>query len=296
MVYCVFLDPACIEEADQVGEFGYATLFEIMLGLLQNCFLADTKSWSVGGSLSNAVQKIQDQDARKRAIELLVLFQNRNRFLDVIECDADDVETPCGAVAVADWENPRLNHLILGRDIFQDLPKTSTLPTYPMGGFSRERSESVYGKTVRRGHYSFSQIFAQHFACIVRESSVIKLIDPVAGEFTANYVHNIPLWINELDDLGTGVSVELHTAFKEPRNFTRLGEFISDHCRDSSISFKIVPYLPKELPHERFLIASHFTLVIGRGIDLVDPADMRNRDLFISHAVPPTLPQSNFQP
>lgn len=294
MVYCVFLDPSCIDEAEQAGEFGHAALFEILLGLLQNCFLAETKSWTVALGLAKAVEGIQDQDARKRALEILALFQTRSRFLDVIECADNDYETPCGSLAVDDWKNPRLDHLILGRDVFQSLPKTSTLSTYPSSGFSLQRSESVVGKTVRRGQHDFTQIFSLYFACIVRESSVIRLIDPIAGRFGENHFHNILLWIEEVDRLRSDISIELHTEFEDSNNFSRLSSFISEKCEGSGICFTVIPYNKDQLPHERFLVANHFTLVIGRGIDLVDPKTLRNRDLFVSHAVPPVLPASTF--
>lgn len=297
MVYCVFLDPSCIEEADQAGEFGYATLFEIMLGLLQNCYLADTKAWTVGPALRNAIESISDQDARLRASELLAIFEKRKRFLNVIDCDSEDQTTACGEVAIGNWQNPLVDHLILGREVFRPLPKTSTLPTYSLSGFSLRRSESVQGKSVARGHYDFSQIFSQYFRRIIQSSAHVKIIDPIVGSnFNDNYSVNLRLWIEQLKSLETPIRIELHTECGRKRsdNLRDLKESIVADCDRSNITFSVVPYGPYQLPHERFIVSSDFTLVIGRGLDLIDPLDRKNRDLFVGFASPPFLPGSTY--
>lgn len=281
MIFCVFIDPDCLAEAEAEGPIAGGSLIALFQAALQNCFVAETKgSWRVGGDLRAAVEAISDQDLRKKLTELLVALATRNRFEEVIECDEGDLDTPVGDLAVADVENGDLDHLILCSSRILDHHKVSSLATYPVSGFSSARSEAMEGRTIAPDSLTFEQIFAQRFARLIRLSHKIAIVDYKLGhDFSGNYFENLALWATSLKETGRPLEFLLVTECKSPGIERSIRDRLSEVFDDCSVNWILKS--EGDLPHERFLITPGFAVDIGRGVDLINPRTMKNRDLKI---------------
>jgi hypothetical protein len=290
MVYSVFLDPECVEEA---CEGGRTTLVSMLRGFLQNCLIAETKgSWRVGPELRDAVSKVPDQEIRLQLGVLLEILAKRNRFKEAICCDPEDYESPIAELAAQDLDNPDIDHFVFRSGHNTQNPKTSNANSYDLSGFCARRSESVQATTVAGESIRFEKIFDRFFRRLVRLSDEVTIIDYMCGrKFGENYYKNIPLWAEELEKLDRSFIFRLVTEIIAPRDEQSLRHRLDEVFDGTLVCWKLHCFDRGTLPHERFFITDSFTIDIGRGIDLVNPNTQLNRDLKIGLSDTPTLPK-----
>jgi hypothetical protein len=286
MIFCVFLDPETIRRSAAQGDLGADHLIGVLRALLENCLLAETTDWQVGGELKDAVKAIEEPNLRMRAVALLEKFATRNRFADFLEPIESNADALPAAVALANRDHPSLDAILTESPEPHSPGRTEVIPIGRFNGsnFAANRSQSTRGRTLPQGEMQATEFFEVFFSKL-RLVSLPKweVCDYAIGDtgFGENYFHNLRWWIEFLAQSEEPIEFVLHTQGHLRQNIqNRLDEL----CEGTSVRARVK--IHESLPHERYLITSAFVFNIGRGIDLIDPHSQRNRDIHLSLSPP----------
>jgi|GEM_PF-6352201 len=290
MIFCVFLDPESVRKLSSTGGLGADALIGILRVLLGNCLLAETTDWRTGTELREAVKKIANQDVRARVSALLEAFWRRSRFVAILEHEDGDEDVSTAAVALRNRSHAFLDAII-----------TETPGPFPAGRAEVTPAESFHGSdfaarcqqaggglALAEGSIQPADFFTKHLSRLLLVEGKFEIYDRVAGrDFGPNFFHNLPFWVDFLEQAKNGVALAVHTEGRQTLSIqTRLEEL----CEDTQIKPTVIRHDDDSLPHERFLKTPAFILNLGRGIDLFDPHTGTNRDLHMTFSPRTSLP------
>lgn len=286
MIFCVFLDPESIRQSAAQGDLGADHLIGVLRALLENCLLAETTDWQVGGELKEVVKAIEEPNLRMRAIALLEKFATRNRFADFLEPLESNADALPAAVALANRDHPSLDAILTESPEPHPPGRTEVIPIGRFNGsdFAANRSHSSRGRTLPNGEMQAAEFFEAFFSKLTLVSlPKWEVCDYALGEsgFGENYFHNLRWWIEFLARSDEPIEFVVHT---QGRQNQRIQNRLDELSEGTFVRSRVK--IHEFLPHERYLITGAFVLNIGRGIDLIDPHTQRNRDIHISIAPP----------
>lgn len=281
MVFCVYLDPACIGVVDDGGGVGSDHLVGVVQRLLESCFIAETSSWNVGSELAREVERLRDPDTRLRMGVLLETLKKRDRFVDVVDDSALAADVTLTEVAAAQGANPHLDVVIT-----EWTPEAPTGLEYtPIDRFNRSRFEETRrrlvteGVTTKPGQLGPAALFSRSFGRMLLGCDVFRIEDYlISKDFSDNYYRNLPHWCTFFATSGRPTKVTIITQTTTPATLRSLENRLVEISKDTSVQFAVKTVAKPR--HERFFQSAAFSFVIGRGIDLCDENDL-NRDVTV---------------
>lgn len=269
MIYVVGLDPASIHALTSAGSLGEDQLVGIFEALLQNCMIAETTDWRVGMELAQAVKGICDTGIRKRVISILETLaapNQRNRLVEVIDSSANALDAPLTEILSSQIENPELDAIICESP--SSSVKIVSALRFNSSDFARDRSRSACAIIYAPRAMKAQALLKEAFGRLARHAGIIEIYDRQMGKtFSDSYFEAIPQWCTFFKALGRNFEIVVHTTDSQANGVR--GRFQAE-LADSKVGLKVIEHSEIEQPHDRFLRTCHFTLDIGRGIDLFD--------------------------
>ncbi|PWU09025.1 MAG: hypothetical protein C5B50_28155 [Verrucomicrobia bacterium] len=292
MVFYVYLDPPVFEAAAAGGQMALQLLTAILRGFLQNCVLLEFDDYRWDTAVRRAVNSQEKTFDRSAIKKLLVQLQRRNRIVPFFKDDYSglpDLEFVVQQASAAGLD------LILSVQTVS-LPsncscEAAILGTYQESEFEDQRAETAAnGREYKHGEMGEEQFLLTTFQKFIRHARRIEVCDAVCGRyFGDNFKYTLKKFLAFLDSALVDPAVcelILHCE-KSERDQYLLSELTSFRtARLAQMPISVCFYDPINgqqcLPHERYICTDQFGLQIGRGMDFLDRATARNRDISVS--------------
>lgn len=281
MIYCVFLEPESFKLAATGDEIHRDHLIGVLRCLLENCLLAETKSWRIGAELKAAVQSAEDNDTKTKLGALLETFSKRDRFVEAVDDEDFEWDAKISRIAASQKDNQLLDLIIAETgEEHSGSVETSTITRFNQSNFSQTRQRNFSkGVTLEPGDCNHKDLFKKCFGRMLMACKEFTLVDYKIGEsFGQNYYENLPYWIDFLKSCNRPVTLRLITTKGSNSIIKSIQNRLDDLTAGSTVSTNIETWA--EVPHERFFRSAAFSLNIGRGIDLCMSNGM-NRDISV---------------
>ncbi len=299
MIFYVYFDPEVIAAANAGGPYAVQSLISLLRGFVQNCCLMNFDDWRVDEAIRREVESLPADFDRKVITSLLAILKKRNRFVYCLTsnyaANRSDVEEVLQQAASA------LLDLLLIKQI-DPMPtatngiEIATLATYQHTSFESERSRLANeGSTQAEGALSETDFMDRHFRKALRYAVRIEICDKLFSKGTANFMHTAKALLHWLENVladPVGCKLFIHSAKPEGQGDQYIAARLKGfrHGKLSKLPIELQFYeLPNPdnvLPHERFILTDQVALEIGRGMDFLDSASGRNRDVSIGYKSP----------
>jgi hypothetical protein len=270
MIFVVAIDPESVQTLIDRGELGEDQLLGIFEALLQNCLLAETSTWRVGSELRETARKVKDPDIKKKIWSILEIFGNpeKNRFVDVIDGYEADWDTGISDIIASQGNNRELDVAICEKVKNDGFLEFVSGLKFNSSNFARDRSRSACALIYAPGCKRADELLQEAFGRLVRHATTIEIYDRQMGKtFGGSYHEAIPYWCDFLEEYDRELNLIIHTTRDWADAIER--EF-NGNLKHSKVHIGVRSHLEDQQPHDRFLRACHFTLDIGRGVDLFD--------------------------
>ena len=297
MLFYVYMQPEVIALARESGPFALQSLVSFLRGALQNCCLAVFEDDRMRHQIGEFVETLPEDFDRKSLKTVLTLLEKRNRFIYILKPDYSGVKSDllC-ALEAADRLN--LDLLLLEND--QDAghaparSQTSTLASYQHTNFEIERARlATEGRTSLGGAMTETDFLNIHFDKALRYVGRIEICDRIFGRnFGDNFEYTARVLLHWLENVITDPAhcimichVGAPPGLMLNHIQTQLTSFRRGRLAGLPIELHVydVPQPDQCLPHERFIVTDQLALEIGRGMDFLDRATHRNRDVSIGY-------------
>jgi hypothetical protein len=170
----------------------------------------------------------------------------------------------------------------------------ATLANYQHTSFESERARlATEGRTSAEGALGQNDFLDQHFRKALRYATRIEICDKIFGsKFADNYIHTTKTMMQWLAGILADPRVcrlVFHCARPDGNRdhhlLTQLRNFKRAHLANTVIEVQFYELSAPEnvLPHERFILTDQIALEIGRGMDFLNAATGRNRDVSIGY-------------
>jgi len=292
MVFYVYLQSTVINDAAAAGPHGMQNLISILRGFLQNCCLAEFWDDRTRTEIKTAVDDMPEDFDRAALKKVLTQLAKLNRFAYCLEPDyaggRPDLE------CVLDQANTALLQLIIVGEDERDRPppadtELAALSTYQHTIFEETRSAlSSDGRTTAAGALDEGVFLDEHFLRALRHSGKIEFCDRLAGtRFGDNYRHTIRAlmtWLaTALADPGA-CSIVFHFGEADGKKPAYIKGEISGYRAAGALATTPteIRYYHTDMPHQRFILTDQFAIEIDRGLDFLDRATHRNRDVSVN--------------
>lgn len=290
MIYYVYLEPEIVRDAVQAGSLGISVLQNILTGFTQNCLVIDYEDWSVHGRLGEEVRQLADVNDRKRL--QAILKKLHHNFVFELQPDytgAKDLFT-CALEQLPTLEADLMLVIAARGPIATDIEVT-TLHDYAATDFEQQRQRSVKGRSFAAGALDRYDFMDAVFNKALRFSHRIDIYDKIFGsQFGSNFEYTAEHFLRWLRGKLTHPAeckIVFHCEMppgQMPQHIKkRLSEFRNAaglHDVDIEIQYYADP--GQSMPHNRYLVTSHFSLDLGRGMDFLNMLTHKNRDVTIS--------------
>jgi hypothetical protein len=268
---------------------GMDHLLGVMRDLLENCLVPETTDWQLGAELKQVIHSISDDHNRKRLGAILETLAKRDRFLPIL-AETSGAQSIADA-ALANRDAPHLDLIITENGLPHPSGRSevTSLARFNASDFAARRSNAARGVVLEGGEYKAIEFFQKYFSRLLLVAESFDIWDYALGKygFGDNYPKNLEWWVGFLSGANHRVRLTIHTVDnKLPAVRRCLGEY----CEDTTVDFEVKGYEYEKLPHERYLVTPQYTFDIGRGVDLIDLATGRNRDIRIALSPKVTSP------
>jgi hypothetical protein len=294
------MDPEVIPFANDLGVLGLPSLNGILRAFLQNCFIAEFEDYRIQQAIKDRVDSLPESYDRTIVKKLFAALKKRNRFVYCLVPDysgrKSDVES-----AVEQAISSFLDLLLL-----KEIPTNTTIPagvevttlaTYQNCNFECGRSLlASNGKTMKEGDLDERAFLDQTFGKALRFAGRIEVCDRLFGrKFGDNYLYTTKTmlrWLEQVIRDPDSCKLIFHCG-KPDDEYGPDIEYIRTKIakykkgRLSSFHIELVfydnPDSEKSLPHDRFIFTDQIAFGIDRGMDFINRATQKNRDVSIGY-------------
>jgi len=292
MVFYVYMQPEVIGDAANGGRYGMQYLIALLRGLLQNCCLLEFCDGRSLDEMKEQVESLPGDFDRVAVKKILGRMAKLNRFVYCL--DPDDSGKESDLDCVFEQASRSLLDLLLVAEVerSRDAPEgveISSLSDYQYTPFEEERSlRSSDGRTTPEGGMGETDFLACNFLRALRHARKIEVCDRLAGtKFAENYEHTIRQlmgWLAKALADPSGCSIVFHFGEADGKKPAYIKGEISGYRAAGALATTPteIRYYHTDMPHQRFILTDQFAIEIDRGLDFLDRATHRNRDVSVN--------------
>ncbi len=292
MVFFVYLDPGVLRDAKQGGVLGLEAIISVLRAMLQNCILLDFDDWRWETAVNRILANDDGSFDLSLVKKLLVQLKRKERVVPFFSDDysgATDMQIVAAQAAAAEVD------LLLvsgsGRATTGGGCEVADLGGYQKTGFEETRGEAAAnGREYSGGELAEGDFLTLNFRKLLKFATRVEICDAIFGrKFADNYEHSIKellvLMGNVLRDPDNAtLAIHCEQSNRNGHLLTQLAAHRPQALKNLRIEVSFYQNLAggQCLPHERFLLTNQVALEIGRGMDFLDKATGKNRDVSIN--------------
>jgi hypothetical protein len=292
MVFYVYLQSEVIADVAAAGPHGLQNLISTLRSFLQNCCVAEFIDGRTRSEIGAAIEKLPEDFDRTALKKVLVQLTKLNRFVYCLEPDYNEVKSDLDCV-FEQAESALIQMVVVAEaEEERDAPtgcELAPLSKYQEALFEEERSRrSSDGRTTPEAGLGEQDFLDEHFQRALRHAGNIEMCDRLAGtKFADNYKHTIKRlfqWLETaLEDPGS-CAIVFHLGEADGHKSTYIKDQLTNFRSNGSLSGTPVEirYYRGAMPHQRFILTDQFALEIDRGLDFLDRATHKNRDVSVN--------------
>jgi|ERR1044072_1381614 hypothetical protein len=297
MFFYVYLEPKVIEIARDHGELGLQALIGVLLGFLENCFVADFEDERGWNEVRDLVNGLDDDDNRKRIKEILTVMYKRNRLIGCLSPDyageRRDVECLIEQARGALLDLLLMSELGEYFDGFTEA-ETSTLEMYQRTRFARERADMAGGGvTMEDGELDEIAFLNRFLLKALKHAHSIEICDRIFGEkYGGNYRYTAGVffeWLEQNLEDPANCRIVIHCGVPDEERIEQLKGHLKSLKRDrlAGTTLQLCFYDPVSfrgaLPHDRFIVTDQIAIGLPRGMDFLNERTRKTRDLTMDY-------------
>ena len=296
MVYYVYLDPAVITEAKQIGVIGLVHLLSILESLAENCCLVEFDDWRVTSELGRVLAQHDDStesgDNIKKIKAWLGRMKKENRFVSAIT--APDAPGTDLDIALHSQAEAQIDAFIVPSAVFNSSHSSQhTLLTFNGSSFNQERRKHAnHGVIYQGGEMQSADFYHANLLKALRHAASIQFLDSVlVPRYDNHWRHTSQTIVRHFEAScheWAAKEIEIHSEMPDKPGRLEYCRLDIQHPK-ATTPLKIIAYEKGALPHERYLLTDQFAFEIGRGLDFLDSSTDRNRDVSISFKDPKSI-------
>lgn len=292
MVSNVYFDPGVIAVAAGRPPYGSQVMCDILLGFLVNGVLFDFEDERGRRAIGEAVNALENGFDRKRATTIFSALMKRKRILFLMEPDYLDV------VSDVDRALDLAPAFFIQLILTEQIPATRipanvecvTMSEYPRTALEIERHKvATSGRTYSGEELEDTSFLNLNFANAFRHARRIEICDRLVGKYWGdNYEHTVREFFRFLEREHSDPSqLELIIHCGASARNDHLCHTVSGFRERRTAQMKITvnffddPITSSALPHERYIWTDQFAFAVGRGMDFLNRATGKNRDVSI---------------
>lgn len=289
MVFNVYFDPKVIEVAAANPPYGLQALCAVLRAFLANCLLFDFEDYRGQTEIRRFLEATPDGFDRALAKKLFVVLAKRNRFVCLLDCmtdrsDLDQALDQAGAFATELCVTEQTPTIAIPPGV-----ECAPLARYQTTRFEAERNNAAtVGRPFAAGEMAARDFLVLNFANAFRYARRIEICDRFVGErFADNFEHTVRELFRFLEATlhePGDCEVVFHCG-QSARNqhfCHMLASFRGARTGNMPVTVQCYENAAGAcLPHERYLWTDQIAFVIGRGMDFLNRATGKNRDVNI---------------
>lgn len=292
MVFFVYLDRGVLGDAKRGGALGLQALTSILRAMLQNCILLDFDDWRWEPAVKRALASDDGSFDLSLVKKLLVQLKKKERIVPFFSDDysgAGDMQIVTAQATAAELD------LILAPSTGPPSAGTgyevADLQGYQQTAFEETRAEAAAnGREYSGGELAEGPFLDLNFRKLLRFASRVDICDAIFGrKFADSYEYSIKALLVLMggvlaDPDNATLTIHCEQSNRNGHLLTRLASHRPAPLKNLRIevSFYQNARGGQCLPHERYLVTNQVALEIGRGMDFLDKATGRNRDVSIN--------------
>lgn len=296
MFFNAYIEPEVFEESLREGDDARLSLFQILRGFNQNCFMIIFEDGRWKNEIKSQLEAWPEDMARSNVKRQFARLAKRRQFLYL--------PAPSYTGAMSDRQVIIDNVSEIPVDVIvspnstassevEDIEEITLRKDYAYSDFEELRSERASsGRNSVEGELSSVEFMDEHFSRMFKYAQEIHITDRIIGtsNFSGNFqftFENFLAWLNINLSQSHEPHLVIHTG--NPRN-TRYIETCMKDIRDSVMpELKITIHYYDEtngptLPHYRNLMSESVALDIDRGMDFLESENGRNKHTRITYA------------
>lgn len=298
MMFYVYMQPEVITVAQNGGPYAVQALISFLRGAVQNCCLVEFLDDRTRAAIRDYMDAFPAAFDRKLLKSLLSSLQKRNRFLYVLEPDYTSIRSDLEVVlaAVADLQTD----LVLCEsqaEITNPGTEVCELATYQNTNFAHQRFQLAgEGKTLAEGELGQQDYLDEYWSKVFRFASRIEICDHILGrQFGSNFEYSLRAlfhWLEGILDNPGGCSLIMHVGVPDKASLEYIRTQLTAYKQGALLAMRIEIHTYDLddgrpcLPHERFILTDQIAVEIGRGMDFLDSATHRIRDVSLGYKSP----------
>jgi hypothetical protein len=299
MIFYVYFDPQIIAVARENGDLGLQALIGILYDLLQNCFIAEFQNYQVQEGIRDHINDLPETYDRAVIKKIVAQLEKHNRFIYCLVPDYSGEKDILGCVKEQAVE--ALLDLLLLVEVDEDFvdiegAEAATLFNYQHTQFARDRSKiSCEGVVLSDSAHNEQDFLNKYLKKALRHASLIEICDKLLGEkYRGNYEYTVSVLFSWLEGIladPANCKIIIHCGV--PDDEARDIETFKAQLRAlkqrglAGITFKLCLYKNDRgsdaLPHDRFIVTDQIAIGLPRGMDFLNRATRKNRDLTLDY-------------
>jgi hypothetical protein len=294
MVFFAYLDPPVLAAAAKGDAQATDAVVALLRGFVQNCVLVDFDDWRWETSIKRELSNPTGDQGLSLIKKLLVQLKKKERIVSYFQDDYSGASDMQHVLAQA--TSAELDLILTAQAVIPPAGvncEVAKLENYQQSNFEETRcAVAGMGREYAGGELLESDFLTENLRKVVKFASRIEICDAIFGrKYADNYEYTLKALLRLMDNVlveRDQCLLRIHCEASNRNNhlLTQLAAHRPAKLPKLRIEVNFYEDQTKAgiqcLPHERYLFTNQVALEIGRGMDFLNKATGKNRDVSIN--------------